>query len=99
MAWAVQDVHGNRLHCVAEGGSFRAPLFAAGRCLPDRRLLVYSSSYTWRVVGVGPFASVNAASPGISSLLNSFGSEGGPEGGDFDGYVTQSLSRTFTTAH
>lgn len=31
-------VHGNRWHFAAEAGSSRAPLFAAGSSLPERRL-------------------------------------------------------------
>ncbi len=44
--------------------------------------------------GVGPFASVDAAAPEISSLLNSFGGEGGPEGGAFHTSRSRSAGRS-----
>jgi hypothetical protein len=61
-------------------------------------MLPSSTGYTWWVVGVGPLASVDAAGPGISSLLNSLGGNMGPGGGALDGWVTQSLAWTFGTA-
>ena len=86
----------------SSGPNFYVLTSEASASIPDLAgggpMLPNSPSYTWWIVGVGPFASVDAAAPGLSSLLNSFGGERGPVGGAFDGYVTQSLSRTFTTA-
>jgi hypothetical protein len=58
-------------------------LSASGIAFPS------SAGYQWEVVGLGPFATVDAAASGLLDLIGF---------GRIDGFETESTVRSFTTA-